>query len=262
MPSSTDEVHFRFVDRIRRLRDQANWPREHPDSIDRWTDAEIKASPRLQELGTRPGTRKYPYVRPADMPRSYSVQADGSVREAIYAPHVSHASVEPEWRQALRQTLPPEMLDRHDYYASFNMRGWFVPYPNGDKPSALDDSWALVYWSPDPKDWADAWDRPVEPWPQDDAVLVGVPTMADHEAMIDQSDDAKTTVRLACHRVVDWSHDLRPANNAPTAKRLPRRPSASQAPAVNPRSYLMDTFNENDPNQGIPLRVHVGKGGR
>lgn len=259
---ATDEWHFRFVDRIRRLRDQVNWPTEHPDSVERWSSDEIKSSPRLQELGVRPGVRKYPYVRPAEMPRSYVVKGDGSVRELVYAPHVSHAPVEPEWRQALRQTLPEEMLDRHDYYASFNMAGWYVPYPNGDKKSELDDSWALVYWSPNPKDWADAWDRPVMPWPQEDEVLVGPPTLDDYEAMVDQTDDAQTMVRLACHRVVDWSHELRPANNAPTARRLPRRPSAPRAPEVNPRSFLMETYNENDPGQGIPMRMHTSQGRR
>lgn len=224
-----------MIERVRRLREAANWPptgRHYYETVNTYDDngepITVKRSlgfvedsmASLCDAKTHPWREKtWDRERPSKFPDHYGV-VDGVVVESPYVQMQKHLPTDHGWLSVLRQDIPADMLDRHDYYASFGMRGWLAP--DGDR-------YAIVYWSPDPANWADEEDRPVAAWPQETPATVGTVSFNDVAAHMSE-DDAPPTVRQFAHRVghVDqpfagaratWGRQLPPRASAPIGKK-------------------------------------------
>ena len=195
-----------MIARIRRLRDTANYPpagrryyeyvktfNDDGDEIEMRRDLEFveESLASLCDLKTHPlHDTKWERERPSWFPDHYGV-VDGVVVETAYVQRPNHLPTDHGWLSALRQDVPRDMLDRHDYYASFGMRCWLAP--DGDR-------YAIVYWSPDPANWSDSSDRPVVGWPQPETVVIGPVSLSDVDALMSEAEGAPT-VRQFAHRV-------------------------------------------------------------
>lgn len=222
--------------RIRRLRDTAKWPpagrryyeivktfNDDGDEIEVRRDLEFveESMASLCDMKTHPlKDTKWERERPAQFPEHYGV-IDGAVVETPYIQRPNHLPTDHGWLSVLRQDLPVEMQDRHDYYASFGLRCWLVP--DGER-------YAVVYWSPDPANWADANDRAVVAWPQTEATTIGTVSLNDVASHMSEADGAPA-VRQFAYRVghVDqpfagaratWGRQMSPR---PTITNVPKR---------------------------------------
>ena len=230
---STEKRRRGMIARIERLHERAKWPpagRRYFELVDSYNDdgdpiqarkdlgfveesiaslCDVKGHPLFKKQWTK--------ERPAWFPENYGV-VDDKVVEIQYVQKPHHLPTDPGWLSVLRQDVPPEMLDRHDYYASFGMRGWLAPDGN---------RFALIYWSPDPANWADDNDKPVAPWPQEEAIAVGPVSLTDFDAIVSE-DEGQPCIRLCAHRVtyVDepfagaratWGRQAAPRTNRPSA---------------------------------------------
>lgn len=85
----------------------------------------------------------------------YEYKADGQVIESSRLPKpVNRIQAPSTWNLELRQDIPAGEHAVHDYYASYGMRRWRC---------IEDEQVSVVYWSPNPSDWADTNDNPVAP---------------------------------------------------------------------------------------------------
>lgn len=85
----------------------------------------------------------------------YEYKADGQVIESSKLPKpVNRIQAPSTWNLELRQDIPAGEHAVHDYYASYGMRRWRC---------IEDEQVSVVYWSPNPSDWADTHDNPVAP---------------------------------------------------------------------------------------------------